>query len=384
MSTRQKSTSHLLPSRIGPADLKQMVRIFTLEDWNPDQPAIMAWGAPGVGKSSAVAQVAAEQGFGFIDVRLTQVQIIDLLGLPYLEPLAAGNGEASERVTRFARSIMLPDSSHNRWIIMLDELPSAPQAIQVQAYQLITEHRVGPHRLPPGCHVVAAGNRISDRAVVNRMPSPLITRCVHVEVIADLEQWLTYMYPRGLRPDVAAYLRTNPQRLLDEEAISDTLPFPCPRTWTYLNWILNRAEQAGLETHGHLVRTMAEGTVGPGVAADFFVYRDLFREIPDTRAIMEGRESPTPPSRPDVLFATVASLVGLCREYTDLRHFLAWIRNLPRNFAVLALRDAYRLGNDVRGRIEASPEWPATAQQFRDAIFAAATAGRQKPTGGAR
>jgi hypothetical protein len=373
----QSKPAHILPSQIGPADLRRIVDTMTDGEWSPDRPSLMIWGPPGVGKSSVVAQSAAERGYGFVDIRLTQVQVIDLLGLPYLEELASGDREAASRVTRFAQSAMLPPAGdEGRWIIMLDELPSALPAIQVQAYQMMTEHRIGPHRLPASCHVVAAGNRISDRAVVHRMPSALISRCTHVEVAPDLEQWLTYMYPRGLRADVAAYLRTNPQRLLDE-AISDTTPFACPRTWTYANWILNSAEQAGESIEdSRTVRTVLEGTIGPGVAADWFTYRRLFARIPDTRAIMEGRDSPKPPEQPDVLYATVASLVGLCREYRDLSHFLRWLRKLPRNFAVLALRDSFRLGQEVRKRIEASGEWPQTAEHFKDAIFAAAAAKR--------
>ena len=40
----------------------------------------MIWGGPGVGKSSIVAQVAAESKMGFIDVRLSQLAPTDLRG----------------------------------------------------------------------------------------------------------------------------------------------------------------------------------------------------------------------------------------------------------------------------------------------------------------
>jgi hypothetical protein len=370
MSDTQKST--FLPTQLGPGEVRQVVDTLTSEEWTPDTPAIMLWGAPGIGKSSVVAQSAAARGFGFVDIRLTQVQAIDLIGLPYLEDAASGDRQAREKLTRFARSILLPDGQTDRWIIMLDELASALPAIQTQAYQLITEHRVGPHVLPPHTHVVAASNRLTDRAVVYRMPSALIARAVHIEVRADLEQWLDYSWPRGLRADIAAYLRTNPSRLLDESMISDTTPFPCPRTWTYANRILNMFERQGTDLESKLVRTLMDGTIGPGVAADWYTYRRLFSRIPDCRAIIEGRDSPTPPSEPDVLYATTCSLVALLREYRDLTHALRWIQKLPRNYAVLALRDAFRQGQEVRDRIQASPAWQGTAEKFATAIFIAA------------
>lgn len=42
----------------------------------------MIWGAPGIGKSSIVAQVAQENNLDFIDLRLSQLAPTDLRGLP--------------------------------------------------------------------------------------------------------------------------------------------------------------------------------------------------------------------------------------------------------------------------------------------------------------
>ncbi len=45
----------------------------------------MIWGAPGIGKSSIVAQIAQDQGIDFVDVRLSQLAPTDLRGLPVPE-----------------------------------------------------------------------------------------------------------------------------------------------------------------------------------------------------------------------------------------------------------------------------------------------------------
>ena len=42
----------------------------------------MIWGAPGIGKSSIVSQVATENQIDFVDVRLSQLAPTDLRGLP--------------------------------------------------------------------------------------------------------------------------------------------------------------------------------------------------------------------------------------------------------------------------------------------------------------
>ncbi len=47
--------------------------------------SLMIWGAPGVGKSSIVAQVAQQAGLDFIDIRVSQLAPTDLRGLPVPE-----------------------------------------------------------------------------------------------------------------------------------------------------------------------------------------------------------------------------------------------------------------------------------------------------------
>jgi MoxR-like ATPase len=52
--------------------------------------SLMIWGAPGIGKSSIVAQAAAAAQMDVIDVRLSQLAPTDLRGLPVPERLEQG------------------------------------------------------------------------------------------------------------------------------------------------------------------------------------------------------------------------------------------------------------------------------------------------------
>lgn len=369
-----KKQTTLLPTQVTPSQLVTYLSDLTNDLWVRDQPSIMLWGGPGCAKSACSEQLAERRGWGFIDIRLTQVQVIDVMGLPYIDRLACKDGDAQDAVTRFARSVFLPTKEYDRWIMMLDELPSAVPAIQTQAYQLMAEHRIGPHKLPSGVHVIAAGNRMTDRGVVHRMPSPLVNRCVHLEVTADLEDWLTWMYPRNLLPEVAAYLRRNPQRLFEMSAEIDTLPFPTPRSWTYANWTLtNQIRRYGPQDGLRRSRVLLEGLIGPGIATDFLTYLRVFGDLPDVEAIMAGSASPPAPKDPDALFALVSSLVGSTAQAVDLTPFLAYLNKMPRTFAVLALRDSFRQGNVVRDRIATSSAWAQTAETYKDAIFAMAS-----------
>src|SRR6187397_1781988 len=102
----------------------------------------MVWGAPGIGKSSIVAQAATAQGIDFIDVRLSQLAPTDLRGLPVPDAKAA--------VSRWFPPEFLPREKGRGGILFLDEINMAPPAMQGMAQQLILDRRIGSYVVPDG------------------------------------------------------------------------------------------------------------------------------------------------------------------------------------------------------------------------------------------
>ena len=105
-------------------------------------------------------------------------------------PVSAASAEASPH-TRWSGSSAvgraktgLPDDA-GCWLINLEELPTAVQMGQAAVYQLVLDRKVGEYELPEGASLIACGNRESDRVVVHRMPTPLASRFVHLEIKID-------------------------------------------------------------------------------------------------------------------------------------------------------------------------------------------------------
>ena len=118
-------------------------------------PPIMVWGAPGVGKSTAVRELTQELGIGFIDVRLAQREPVDMRGLPV--------PDEKDNSVKWLVSGEWPRDSNSRGIIMFDELTAADKTLQVAAYEFILDRRLGElYRVPDGWYIMAAGNRIED------------------------------------------------------------------------------------------------------------------------------------------------------------------------------------------------------------------------------
>ncbi|MGD2019692.1 MAG: AAA family ATPase, partial [Thiohalocapsa sp.] len=130
--------------------------------------ASMLWGTRGVGKSSVVRQVADHFDVPLVDLRLTTIEPVDIRGAIYAD-------ERQAKTVWFPPEF-LPDSEQSEGILFLDELTAADQRLQISAYSLILDRRVGNYRLPDGWQVVAAGNAAFHGAVSHDMGTALADR----------------------------------------------------------------------------------------------------------------------------------------------------------------------------------------------------------------
>ncbi|MDH5219364.1 MAG: AAA family ATPase, partial [Gammaproteobacteria bacterium] len=82
---------------------------------------VMLWGAPGVGKSQMVAQVAERHDVPVIDIRLSQMEPSDLRGIPF----------RVDNIVEWAVPANLPDEKRHgrKGILFLDEINSAPPSV---------------------------------------------------------------------------------------------------------------------------------------------------------------------------------------------------------------------------------------------------------------
>lgn len=98
------------------------------------------------------------------------------------------------------------------YVLFLDELNACSQEVQKAFYSLIHERRVGEYHLPAGSVVIGAGNRAQDSAFVKTMSSALINRMFHVQLKADVKQWLSWAYEADIHPWITDYITQRPDR----------------------------------------------------------------------------------------------------------------------------------------------------------------------------
>jgi MoxR-like ATPase len=285
---------------------------------------VFLWGPPGVGKSQVAAQTAAAMHLALLDIRAVLLDPVDLRGLPHI-------GE--DQRTHWRAPAFLPTGGAG--VLFLDELNAAPPLVQAACYQLILDRALGEYRLPEGWAVLAAGNRDQDRAVTHRMPTALANRFVHLDFEPHLPDWLAWAERAGIRPEVCAFLRFRPALLHDFDPARADRAFPSPRSWAFVSALLAARPDAAIEA------SLVAGAVGEGAAVEFAAFLRLWRELPDTDAVLADPDAAPAPRDPAVATALCEALGRQARPET-MPALARYAARLPAEFGVLLMREAVR------------------------------------------
>ena len=303
-------------------------------------------GGAGLGKTSVVQQIAEEREHGCYILSLAQYDAAELAGI-----IALVDGEAKRIMPHWLAKIIDMASKMEAVYLFLDELVQAPVSNQNVAAQIVNERRIGEFKLPDNCAIVAAGNRTSDRAGTNTMPSHLKDRLMFLEIEADLEDTIAYMVAHGVHQDVTGFLRARPEFLhkFDRDANASPSPRSWDRTGTILTWGLDAVCEA----------ESISGQVGRAACADFIGYRKLKANMPDLDAIVSNPDSAEIPTDAMVLYALAAGLAHKMNQ-SNAGNIIKYLKRLDaQEFAAFAVKDAVNRDGELK-KSEAVRQWIIT------------------------
>jgi len=303
---------------------------------------VMLWGAPGVGKSQIVAQVAAKHNVPVIDIRLSQMEPSDLRGIPF----------RTEDTVEWAIPAMLPDTKRHgeEGILFLDEITSAPPSVSAAAYQLILDRKLGNYEVPEGWAIFAAGNRQGDRGVTYTMPAPLANRFSHYDVDVNLDDWVVWAWEHNINERVIAFLRFRPDLLFDFDPAHNPVAFPSPRSWEFAHNALHK-----FEDHPELFLGALQACVGPAAGVELNAFIESMEQMPDLDAIIAG-ENVSTPKEIDLQYAVAAALVGRAiqaKNKNNAQQVMGKILSYAKKFkqkemGVMLVSDMHRaIGEDI-------------------------------------
>jgi hypothetical protein len=259
------------------------------------------WGPPGIGKSDVVKRIGEQAGREVIDVRLALWEPTDIKGIPYY------NADQGKMV--WAPPSELPTDPESTAIIFLDELNSAPPAVQAAAYQLILNRAVGTYKVAKGVDLVAAGNREGDRGVTYRMPAPLANRFIHLEAKVDFDDFQEWAVMNAVHPEVVGYVGFAKQDLYDFDPKSPSKAFATPRSWVFVSDLL-KDDDTDIDTLHNLIA----GAVGDGLAVKFMAHRKIAGKLPKAEDILSGKVKDLQIKEVSAMYSLT---VSLCYELKD-------------------------------------------------------------------
>lgn len=293
-------------------------------------PAVMLWGAPGVGKSQGVRQIATNitkvtgKHVHVTDVRLLLFNPVDLRGIP------TANADKTLAVWLKPHIFQMDESTDVVNILFLDEISAAPPSVQAAAYQITLDRVIGEHRLPDNCIVIAAGNRTTDKSVAYTMPKALANRLCHLEICSNYESWHNWAIENKIHESVVGFLAYKPQLLMQSETSQkNDNAFTTPRSWEMISNILTY-----ISAELNDVFPMIVGCIGEKTANEFAAWYEMFQNVPPVDKIFAGTHTMVP-QLPNILFALTAHIVGYAREHheeKELDNALKYVSKLSVEF----------------------------------------------------
>jgi hypothetical protein len=302
--------------------IKEAVQICRASNVTP-----FIWGHRGLGKSSLVVQLCAENGWGFLDLRCSQLEASDVRGLPetgvnlgiegdyrthYLPPADMPVGDLNQEqvtaelcevlgvkeadsheatVDAIQKALATADLETERryydrlqklqprfqnGILFIDEVNRAQDDVLQAIFQLVLDRRVGQYVLPPGWCVVAAGNYMEGYMVSGFNDPAFLDRFCHLTLSGGettLEEWVNYMSDvhGGSASDVIEFASQNVKHL--DGDIAGELGFsiqPSRRSWEAVTKVQTACGETQFSDHAR--EEVIGGLIGRELARSFSRY----------------------------------------------------------------------------------------------------------------
>lgn len=175
------------------------------------QRPIFLLGAPGIGKTAIMEQVAEELGIGIVSYSMTHHTRQSALGLPRIEhrTFDGFEFEVSEYTMSEIVAAIYDYMEHTdirNGILFLDEINCVSETLYPSMLQFLQFKTFGKHKVPEGWVVVCAGNPPEYNRSVHEFDIVTLDRLREIDVEPDYAAWKQYATEHGLHPAVTSFL----------------------------------------------------------------------------------------------------------------------------------------------------------------------------------
>ena len=328
----------------------------------------MVVSSPGIGKSALVKAIAQDFHLQLIDERLSTRSPVDLSGMPDFV------GEGRKRQAQFTPFNVFPTEDtelpkgKDGWLLFLDEFNSATKATQAAAYKLILDRMVGLHRLHPNVAIVAAGNLMTDRAIVNPMSTAMQSRLIHIRMTHSHDEWLEDVaLAQKYDSRIIAYLNYKPSALMDFRPNHNEATFCCPRTWEFVNDLITGLSNDEVRS---LTKLLA-GSITSGVATDFISFIQVYQRMITFAMIMQDPHNAEVPVDNMTRWAVICHMMEKVTDDT-FGSACTYVRRFPIENQVLFFRSVLVRRPEMRRHPEFINAMSQLSRYFHSSPYAQA------------
>lgn len=282
------------------------------------QTPVLLWGSPGTGKSSVVRALADAMNVTCEVVIASIREPSDFAGLP----IVVDGG------VRFAPPTWASKlAAAGQGVLFLDEISTAPPAVQAALLRVVLERTVGDLELPDEVVVVAAANPPEQAADGWDLSAPLANRFCHIdwsvgaqtiaeglaagfadpEAVALPDGWTSRL--TRAKADVASFLLLRPSLVSvpPTERAAAGRAWPSPRSWEMAATLLAAGRAAAVERE--VTARLVAGCVGDGAGIELLAWlADL--DLPDPEVVLSDPASFDLPVRGDRAYAVLTSVAA--------------------------------------------------------------------------
>ena len=237
-------------------------------------------GAPGIGKTAIMKQIAEEMGVGLLSYSMTHHTRQSVLGLPFIEKKVYGDKEYSISEYTMSEIIasvydLMEESGVKEGILFIDEINCVSETLAPIMLQFLQYKVFGRHRVPEGWIVVAAGNPPEYNNSVREFDIATWDRLKRIDVTPDFDVWKEFAYKTGVHPAITTYLGIKRNNFYDISTTVDGKKFVTARGWDDLSQMIKLYEKNGIEVD---VRLVSQYLQDKKIAADFANYYALYNK----------------------------------------------------------------------------------------------------------
>jgi len=268
-------------------EIKNTIEAYLLKDEDGEyvipvirQRPVLLLGAPGIGKTQIMEQIARECQIGLVSYTITHHTRQSAIGLPFVSKREFGGREYA--ITEYTMSEIVAsvyekiEKTHlPEGILFIDEVNCVSETLAPAMLQFLQCKTFGNHAIPKGWIIVAAGNPPEYNRSVREFDVVTMDRVKKIMVEPDYQVWKEYAYQENVHPAVISYLDTRPQHFYKMETTVDGRSFATPRGWEDLSRMIAVYEKLGKKIDREVTVQYVQHEI---IAKDFANYLELYEK----------------------------------------------------------------------------------------------------------